>query len=323
MRRIPFWCVLVALTFPLAASAQKRPAPAHTTAQPKVGKAAPSAAPAASAPADEQPVLKLPPGLRAGPAQVDLGEGLTLSLPQGQALFDAPHAKQMLQKGGTKNTDGVLGVVVPLDEHAQWLTVIRFAGDGYIKDSEKLDAKEIFDSIKEGTEELNEERKSQGIPPLFVDKWFEEPRYDRAKHHMVWGLQGHTSENEALINYNTHVLGRRGYVSLNLVSEPATFTQDRAAAGPLLDRITFKPGDRYEDFKDGTDKVAEYGLAGLVLGGVGLGAAKLVKIGLLAKFSKVLIGALVAGKKLIAAAVIGLVAAVKKLFGRKDDGAQQ
>ena len=32
--------------------------------------------------------------------------------------------------------------------------------------------------------------------------------------------------------------------------------------------------------------VAEYGLAGLILGGAGLGAAKLVKLGILAKFGK-------------------------------------
>ncbi|RYE86172.1 MAG: DUF2167 domain-containing protein, partial [Myxococcales bacterium] len=260
------------------------------------------------------------PGLKPGPQDVDLGESLVLAVPRGQGLIESKQAKEMLQKGGTKNTDGVLGIVVPFKDGSDWIVVIKYSGDGYVKDSEDLDAREIFDAIKEGTEELNAERAKQDLPQLFVDKWFEPPRYDRSKHHMIWGLQGHTNEDGDLINYNTHVLGRRGFVSLNLVTAPDVFAKDRAEAAPLLDRITFRPGDRYEDFKDGTDKVAEYGLAGLVLGGVGLGAAKLVKVGLLAKFGKVILVGLVAGKKFIVAAVIGLGALLKRWFGRKHDG---
>ncbi|HVG62819.1 MAG TPA: DUF2167 domain-containing protein [Hyalangium sp.] len=72
-----------------------------------------------------------------------------------------------------------------------------------------------------------------------------------------------------------------------------------------------------EDFQEGTDKVAEYGLAGIVLGGAGLGAAKLAKVGPLAKAGKFLIALLVGGKKFIAIAAIGLIVLLKKLFGGK------
>jgi uncharacterized membrane-anchored protein len=64
--------------------------------------------------------------------------------------------------------------------------------------------------------------------------------------------------------------------------------------------------------------VAEYGLVGLVLGG--LGAAKLVKIGLLAKFWKVILTAVLAAKKAIALGFMAVAAFVKRIFGKKKEG---
>jgi len=85
-----------------------------------------------------------------------------------------------------------------------------------------------------------------------------------------------------------------------------------------LSKTRFEDGKRYQDFNASTDKVAEYGLTGLVLGGAGLGLAKAAKIGLLAKFGKVLIGLLIAGKKVIVAGVIVAIAGLRALFKKKD-----
>jgi uncharacterized membrane-anchored protein len=73
----------------------------------------------------------------------------------------------------------------------------------------------------------------------------------------------------------------------------------------------FNPGNRYADFDAKTDKVAEYGLAALVAGGV---AAKLGFFGklfaLLLAFKKlIIVGVAVAGTSLV------------KLFGRKKESA--
>jgi hypothetical protein len=77
------------------------------------------------------------------------------------------------------------------------------------------------------------------------------------------------------------------------------------------------PFSQAPQFNEKTDKIAKYGLAGLILGGVGPGAAKLVKIGLLAKFWNVIVAALIAGKKAIALALVGAVAFAERLFGRR------
>jgi uncharacterized membrane-anchored protein len=123
------------------------------------------------------------------------------------------------------------------------------------------------------------------------------------------------------VNFNTRVLGRKGIVSLNLVCDPEDLPASKPEVATLLEGTAFKSGSRYEDFNSKTDKIAEYGLAGLILGGAGLGAAKLVKIGLLAKFWKVILAAIVAGKKAILLAFAGVAAFAKRLFGRKGRGA--
>ena len=60
----------------------------------------------------------------------------------------------------------------------------------------------------------------------------------------------------------------------------------------------------------------------MVLAGAGLGAAKLVKLGLLAKFSKVIIGLLIAGKKFVVIALVALGAFLKKVFSARRAAAQ-
>ena len=49
-----------------------------------------------------------------------------------------------------------------------------------------------------------------------------------------------------------------------------------------------------------------------------MGLAKASKIGLLAKFGKVLIGLLIAGKKVIVVGVIAAIAGLRALFRKKD-----
>ena len=69
----------------------------------------------------------------------------------------------------------------------------------------------------------------------------------------------------------------------------------------LLGNYRFRPGSTYAEYLPGTDKLAEVGLAALVVGGAG---AALVNSGLLARFWK-----------LILVALAGTGAAIKRLFG--------
>jgi uncharacterized membrane-anchored protein len=253
-----------------------------------------------------------------GPKPLSLGHEVQLQLPAGYVFLGMPDADRFLKKNGSFDNQNVLGVVLSQDEKQSWGVILDYQESGYVKDEEKLDAGAILKSIREGTEESNKERVKNGFPSLTVGDWTESPHYDHATHRLVWALPA-TSSRGTTINYNTRVLGRRGYVSLNLLSSVDRVAVEKSNAAMLLAATAFKNGARYEDFDKKTDKVAEYGLMGLILGGAGIAAVKVAKIGLLAGLLKFL----VAGWKLVAAFFIALGAGIKKFFGGQSAGVPQ
>jgi uncharacterized membrane-anchored protein len=281
---------------------------------------APSAtASAGDAPAPAGSAGELP--WKPGPAQIELGHQLSLALPEGDLFLAQPEAGQLLAKNGNLHNENLLGIVVPKTDD-NWFVTIRYQEEGYVKDDEKVDADELLKVLREGNEELNKERVQKGFAALQIDGWSDVPRYDRAAHHLVWGLLVHSEGQGPSLNYNTRILGRRGWVAVNLVTSPELLPKFKEEGAKVRAATTFKSGARYEDFDAKTDKVADYGLVGLVLGGAGLGASKLVKVGILAKFWKVLVTAAIAGKKFIAIALVAGVALLKKLFGGRDARAE-
>jgi len=248
-----------------------------------------------------------------GPKQLELGHDVQVALPAGYVFLGMPDADRFLKKNGSFDNEGVLGVVMSQDEKQSWGIILDYQEAGYVKDDEKLDAGELLKAIREGTEQGNKERTAHGFPELHVGDWSEAPRYDHATHRLIWALPA-TSTNGTTINYNTRVLGRKGFVSLNLLSGADRIATEKSNAATMLAATTFKTGARYEDFNKKTDKVAEYGLMGLILGGAGIAAV--TKVGILAKLG----GLLLAAKKLIISFFVLIGAGLKKLFGRKSAG---
>jgi uncharacterized membrane-anchored protein len=248
-----------------------------------------------------------------GPAPLALAHGVRIELPRGHRFLGVPQAGELMTKLGNLHNDNLLGVVVSADPEQQYLVSIRYDGEGYVEDDEKLDAKELLASLREGEAEYNEERRKLGFPPIHADGWQEEPRYDEAQHHVVWALVV-SSERGTSVNLNTRVLGRRGFVSVNLITERDELAAHRDHGVAILRATSFASGERYEDFDATKDKVAEYGLTGLV---VGAGVAKAVKVGLFAKAWKGILALVIAGKKLIVALLAGALALAKRLFGRE------
>jgi uncharacterized membrane-anchored protein len=294
--------VAVLLAFGARASAAERkraeakPAPAEATAD--------------EAQDDEKPDPDKPKP-EIGPKQIDLGDDLVLDLPADMGYFNRADAKKLMEKMGNPPDDSLRGLVFKRD--ADWLISIEYTGEGYVKDDDAAELKpdEILSSIKEGTEEANKYRKEKGVPPIHADSWSEPPRYDRALHHLVWGIRGKDDDGTiSTINFYTRALGRRGYVALNLMDDPKTIEASKVDGLAVLRATTFKPGSRYEDFDKSKDKVAEYGLAALVLGGAGAAA---LKLGLGGK----LLALIIAGKKVIVLFFVAIGAWFKKLFGHR------
>jgi uncharacterized membrane-anchored protein len=244
-----------------------------------------------------------------GPKSLALGNEITLALPPGHVALLPPDADKLMMALGNAHDPQMLALVGKDDPNSRWLLSINFEPEGYVKDDDanELDADALLQSFKDGTEEANADREARGFPPLHVTGWTEVPTYEAATHHLKWGLRGTASEGE-MANHFTRVLGRRGFASLQLMSNPEEIEQAKTEMVPVLAGLTFDPGARYEDFDATKDKAAEYGLAALVLGGAGIAAGK---AGLFAK----LIAMIIAGKKVIIGAVVAGTAAVRRLFG--------
>ena len=251
--------------------------------------------------------------MQAGPSSVQVGGQATLAIPDGYGFVPKTEAGRFMRAVGNTVDDRFLGLVIPKDGDLRWLINVAYNPDGYIKDDDakEWNADELLQSMIEGTEANNKERASRGIPELEVVGWVEKPNYDAASHRLVWSVsarnKGQAPGTEEGVNYNTLMLGREGYISMNLITGRNSVEELKPVAKFLLAGLQFDDGKRYADFNADTDKVAEYGLAALVAGV----AAK--KLGLLAvitafvvKFAKVLIIAGAAG-----------VAGLSKLFGKK------
>ena len=264
-----------------------------------------------------------PPGPKynwqSGPQAIDLGHELQLDLPADYAFLGMPEAKALMESLGNLYNENLLGVVIAGGGDSPWFITVRYTEEGHVDDSEAIDADKLLKAIQQGTLEANEERVKRGFSAAHVDGWDEAPKYDHALHQLVWALTMKTTRGKDSLNYSTRILGRRGYVAINLVTGVDRFASDRPQAAKILSVTRFKQGARYEDFDKKTDKVAEYGLMGLILGGVGIGALKLAKVGLFAAFGKSIWAFILIAKKAVVLFFVGIWAAIKKRFGKKQE----
>lgn len=238
-----------------------------------------------------------------GPADVAVVGQATLKLPANFGYIPAKESRQLLSAMGNRPSDETQGLIIATDaQNTDWFMVVSYTAAGYIKDDDAKtwNADELLTSLREGTEETNKERKTRGIPEMEIVGWVEKPQYDAASQHLVWSLASHdkgqASGADNGINYNTLVLGREGYVSMNLVTDTKAIEALKPVAKNMLAAMTFDTGKRYADFNAGTDKVAEYGLAALVAGVAAKKLGLLALIGVfIAKFAKIIIAAVAVG----------------------------
>jgi len=291
----------------LAEKAEPTPTPVET-APPGAPTGGPGDAPSEAPPGDqavaEDPFANAPRII--GPQLVDLGHGAEIDLPAGLILFEHAVAQDMMRQAGN-DPDGVLAVILPPAD-ATWMVVIGADDVGYVSDDDahELDAASMLEQFKLGTLEQNKQRKAMGIPELFIDGWSEPPRYEASVHHLVWGIRAHAVDGE-VINFFTRFLGRHGYLSVNLIDDPAAIERSKTQALAILTAVRYRAGHRYEDHVDG-DKDSGMGLKALVLGGTGVAIAK--KTG-------ILVAILLFLKKGFVVVLAGLAGLGKWLLGRK------
>ncbi len=249
--------------------------------------------------------------------RVELPGGIaTLNVPENFRYLKPEQAERLLVEAwGNPPGTKTLGMLFPSDisplSDEGWGVVITYEEDGHVDDSDagSIDYDELLTQMKKETAESNKEREKQGYPSLNVVGWARPPHYEQAAHKLYWARElSVPGAPENTLNYDIRVLGRKGVLSFNAVAGMSKLGEVEGAMREVMSFADFNPGHRYADFDSKVDNVAAYGVGALVAGKV---AAK-------AGFFKVLLGFILAGKKFIIIAAIGIGALLVKLLkGRK------
>ncbi|MDB6049501.1 MAG: hypothetical protein JWR17_2247 [Pseudomonas sp.] len=247
---------------------------------------------------------------------IDLPGGVaTLSL-NDDFYYLTPDDTERLIVEGWGNPPGhtTLGMIVPQATSplspGGWGVLVSYNDDGYVSDENaaKIDYSEMLKQMQDDDVENNIERRKQGYAGLQLLGWAEPPRYDDQSHKMYWARELKADGSaENTLNYSIRVLGRQGVLELNAIAAMNDLPTIQREMPRVLEFANFTDGNRYADYDAGTDKLAKYGLAALVAGGIAAKAGLFAKLGLL----------LLAAKKFLVVGVVIAAGFIRRFFNRK------
>lgn len=163
------------------------------------------------------------------------------------------------------------GSLVELNEY--YNIVFEFENIGYVKDDEELDADKILKALKEADTAANEARKAQGLSTLHTVGWEIPPYYNQDTNNLEFALRFRDETGETFVNHTVKILGRKGSMNVVLICD----SEDLSSLRPMLEKslasFQYTSGNKYSEYQEG-DKIAEYGLTGLIAGGALFAAAK-------------------------------------------------
>jgi uncharacterized membrane-anchored protein len=273
-----------------------------------------SGAPAEEASSTAADMAKFERELPWGTGVMPVGEEATVSLGEGDHwLGPAPTSTVLEMWGNPPDQNLVGGLIVPAGSHLfgphSWAVLVDYVGDGWVDDADaaEIDYDDLLAEMKEGAAADAKERRKAGLEGLTLVEWAEPPHYDATTKVLYWARHLRTDSGSTTLNYEVRVLGRGGVLSLNALGDLEDLAPIRTTMETVRNAAVFKPGRTYADYQSGVDPIAAYGLAALVAGGALAGKAGLFKV---------IIAALIAGKKFVILGALAVSAVLGRLFGR-------
>ncbi|MBB4660359.1 DUF2167 domain-containing protein [Parvularcula dongshanensis] len=256
-------------------------------------------------------------GLERRTGRIEIADGVAiLEVPEDFYFLGPEDAAAVLEEAwGNPEDEAILGMIFParfspLDRES-WGVSLSYDRDGYVSDDDasSIDYDELLQQMQDGAEAQNAWRQENGYGAVHLLGWAESPSYDPSTSKMFWAKQLRFEGTDVdTLNYNVRALGREGVLNANFIATMGDLAEIKEASPAVMEMISFSAGNRYADYQEG-DKVAAYGIAGMVAGGA-----------LLAKKSGLIAVALIALKKfgILALAGIGaMFGAVKRLFSKE------
>lgn len=241
----------------------------------------------------------------------------TLQVPKGLVFIDAKQTSHLLVDYWKNEEDeDILGAFISdtanIFYNVDIAYLVSFNKDGYIKDddAEDIDYDDLLKDIQESIKETNKERKELTGCEYDLAGWADTPHYDKDKKVLHWAkiLNVYTDEDTASnLNYDIRILGKEGYCTLQAVCDLDDLNKVKDMSNALVNSVVFDEGYAYKDFDPTKDRISEWGIKGLIAGGLLAKTGILAKLGLFfAKFAKIII-----------LAVVAAAGAIAKLFGKK------
>jgi uncharacterized membrane-anchored protein len=208
---------------------------------------------------------------------VSLGTDLaTLNVPEGYKFLDGEQSQRVLTELWGNPPSETMGLLFPEDMSPvsmdfTYAVEITYSDEGYIDDDDAkdLDYNDLLQEIKDETNKANPERKKNGYPSIEVVGWASSPFYDETDKKLHWAKElKFEGEDVNTLNYNIRVLGRKGYLNLNAIGDIEVLRLFQKDVDKILASVEFNDGNRYSDFNPDLDKVAAYGVGGLIAGKV-------------------------------------------------------
>lgn len=186
------------------------------------------------------------------------------------------------------SAEGTMGMIFPAKyaptDGEAWGSIVEYNADGYVSDADaaSTDYDELLQNIKNSIKENNVEREKNGFKKITLVGWASPPHYDQSAHALHWArdlIFGDDSKAEHTLNYSVRVLGREGVMQFDFVAGLDQLKEIESAIPTVTKLVQFDQGMTYGDYAKG-DKIAAYGMAGMIAAGAGAKIA--AKIGLLA-----------------------------------------
>ena len=228
-------------------------------------------------------------------------------VPDGYKFLDKVQAQRVLSDiWGNPRDESVMGLLLKKEEspvETSYAIEISYSEEGYIEDddAQDIDYGDLLSEMQDDVKAVNPERARLGYPTVDLVGWATKPYYDQESKKLYWAKELQFEDEESTtLNYNIRVLGRKGYMNLNVIGGMETLADVENNLEPILSSVSFNSGYKYSEFDPDFDDVAAYGIGGLIAGKI---LAKAGFFALILKFWK-----------FIAIGAVALFAGLKKLF---------
>ena len=208
--------------------------------------------------------------------KINLQDGIAqLHVPEGYKFMDAEQSQYVLTElWGNPPDEQTLGLlfpdsITPLSEDFTYAIEVSYVEEGYIDDEDatEMDYDELLKEMQRDVEEANKQRVSLGYSSVQLVGWAASPYYDQENKKLHWAKElSFEGDEENTLNYNIRILGRKGYLMLNIIGNMSVLPQVQTDTDKILTSVDFQDGYQYADFNPEMDKVAAYGIGSLIAG---------------------------------------------------------